>query len=139
MAGYAQDAVDHAKAACGVTLDYTPESVEHVEAVLRKLYEAMPRGFFAKLLRSGPSATDISTMSKMYGGYIGECIRRRWGGEWSIDHPVAGPGSLPITCQGHDSFPVGWCFKRLRNGPEDNVWHKLQILYLQPRDSAAEQ
>jgi hypothetical protein len=139
MAAYAQDAADHAKAACGVSVDYTPESVEQVEVVLHRLYEAIPRGFFARLFRRGPSAADISTISKMYGGYIGECIRRRWGGEWSADHPVGGLGSFPISSRGHDSFPLGWCFKRLRNGPEDNVWHKLQILYLQPHDRAAEQ
>ena len=26
------------------------------------------------------------------------------------------------------SFPVGWCGKRILNGDEDNVWHKYQVL-----------
>ena len=130
MAAYAADAVDHAKAACAITLDYTPESVEQVEAVLGKLYSAVPRGFIGRLLGKGPSREDTATVARMYGSYIGECIRRTWGGEWAQDHPVGGPRSFPISSRGHQSFPWGWCFKRLTNGPEDNVWHKFQILYL---------
>jgi hypothetical protein len=122
-----------------MNLDYTPESVEQVEAVLEKLYGAVPRGVLARLFGRGPSAADISTMSKMYGAYIGECIRRKWGGQWEVDHPVAGPRSFPISSRGHQSFPLGWCYKRLQNGPEDNVWHKLQILYLKEGGEAAEQ
>jgi hypothetical protein len=33
MAAYAQDAVDHAKTAAGVTLDYSPDSIKQVEGV----------------------------------------------------------------------------------------------------------
>jgi hypothetical protein len=139
MAAYAQDATEHAKATCGIALDYTPASVEHVEEVLGRLYEAIPRGLVARLFKKAPSADEIATVSKMYGGYIGECIRRTWGGEWEVDHPVAGPRSFPISSGGHQSFPLGWCFKRLRNGPEDNVWHKMQILYLKRDGEAAEQ
>jgi hypothetical protein len=71
MAAYAQDAVDHARAAFGVNLD-----------------------------------------------------------------PVGGPRSFPIYSKGQ-SFPAAWCFRRLTNGPEDNVWHKLQILYMREGPEAA--
>jgi hypothetical protein len=130
MTAYAEDAVDHARSTCGFTLDYTPESVERVEGILQKLYDDIPRNMLSRLLRRGPSPADIVVMAKMYGGYIGECVRRKWGGQWERDHSVGGPGSYPISSLGHDAFPVGWCFKRLQNGAEDNVWHKFQVLYL---------
>ena len=62
---------------------------------------------------------------------LGEVIRRTWGGHWELDHPVAGPGSCPIHSRGHQSFPTGWCFRRLKNGPEENVWDKLQVIYME--------
>jgi hypothetical protein len=137
MAAYAADAVDHARETCGVPLDYDPGSVAQVEAILGKLYEGIPRGLFARLFGKGPSPDVIAAICKMYGAYIGECIRRKWGGEWETDHPVAGPQSFPIDSQGHQSFPLGWCYKRLRAGPEDNVWHKLQVLYMNEGEGAA--
>jgi hypothetical protein len=137
MSAYAQDAVEHARAAFGVDLDFTPASVEHVETVLGKLYDATPRGVWARLIRRGPTEADKAQMAKMYGGYIGEVIRRTWGGHWELDHPVAGPRSFPIHWKGHQSFPLGWCFKRLKNGPEDNVWHKLQVLCMREGPDAA--
>lgn len=82
MAAYAEDAVDHAKSAGGVTLDYSPASVEAVEAVLTKLHEALPKGFLARLFGRGPSPAEVATVSKMYGGYVGEVLRRARGGEW---------------------------------------------------------
>ena len=136
MAAYAQDAVDHARAAFGVTLDFTPASVEQVETVLGKLYDAIPRGILGRLIRRGPTEADTALMARIYGGYIGEVIRRTWGGHWEVDHPVGGPRSFPIYSKGQ-SFPAAWCFKRLTNGPEDNVWHKLQILYMRDGSEAA--
>ena len=39
------------------------------------------------------------------------------------------------------SYPVAWCYKRIANGEEDNVWHKFQLLFvatnrLKPQDFA---
>jgi len=44
--------------------------------------------------------------------------------------PAAGPDSYPIDYEGHQSFPVGWCGRRILNGDEDNVLHKFRILVL---------
>jgi hypothetical protein len=111
MAAYAQDAVDHAKASAGVTLDYSPDSVRHVEDVLEKAYE------------------DVATLCKMYGGYIGEVVRRAGGGEWVIDTQIA-PGQEVLSLRKGDAavFPPAKVHKRLTNGAEDNVWFYFQVL-----------
>jgi len=75
MVAYAQDAVDHAKSSSSINLDYSPESIRQVEAVLDSLYAAIPRGL-SRLFRHGPSQEDMFTMAKMSGGYIGEVVRR---------------------------------------------------------------
>ncbi len=129
MAAYAQDAIDHASRTCAITLDYSPESVKQVEGVLEKLYAEIPRGFFARLLRKGPSQDDIATICKMYGGYVGEVIRRTGGGEWALDTEVS-PGETVISLRKGEGciFPPAKIHKRLLNGPEDNVWIYFQVL-----------
>jgi len=129
MTAYAQDAVHHAKASSDASLDYSPESIPHVEEVLEKLYAAMPRGLFARVFGRGPSANDVATMCKMYGGYIGEVVRRAGGGEWIFDTEIA-PGERTICLRKGESrvFPPAKVHKRLTNGSEDNVWFYFQVL-----------
>jgi len=74
------------------------------------------------------SNQDLNAHALHFGAYIGEVIRRKFGGSWATDHPVAGPKSFPIHFLGGDSFPIGWCGKRILNGDEDNVWFKYQVV-----------
>jgi hypothetical protein len=128
MAAYAEDAVDHAKRN-GVVLDYTMASVKDVETLLGVLYAAAPRGVLARLLKRGPSTEDVATAAKMYGGYVGEVIRRTRGGEWVLDTEIS-PGQTVISLRDGEwrTFPPAKVHKRLVNGPEDNVWHYFQVL-----------
>jgi hypothetical protein len=104
----------------GKTLDYSPESVKVVEAILAELHDKWAKGAL--------SDKDVNTMAIRYGAYIGEVLRRKDGGSWATDHPAGGPKSYPIHWKDHDSFPVRWCGKRILNGAEDNVWFKFQVL-----------
>lgn len=118
----AEEAVRWA-AAKGVTLDYSPESVERVEPLLAELHERHAKGDLPR--------DDVVKYAVRYGAYIGEVIRRRHNGRWAVDHDVAGPGSFPIRWgDGQESFPVGWCGKRIINGEEDNVWFKFRMIVL---------
>lgn len=139
MAAHAAVAVEYARQERGLVLDYTPESVEQVEAILAWHYSIIPRSFIHRLFRRRIRERGIRLMAAGYGSYIGETIRRTWGGSWQVDHPVNGPGSFPLTCRGQDAFPILWCDKRLRNGPEDNVWHKFKLIYLVDPWGAAEE
>lgn len=123
MAAYAEDAVEHANRMFGITLDYSPKGVGNVETILGKLYDTIPRTFLARLFgRRPPTDEDIWSVCKMYGGYIGEVVRRHHGGEWVIDTDVS-PGDEVIALQkgGSRMFPPSKVGKRLTNGPEDNV------------------
>jgi hypothetical protein len=103
----------------GKTLDYSPKSVKIVESILGELHEAHVKGSL--------SDDQVKVMALRYGAYIGEVLRRTYGGTWATDHSVAGPRSYPIRWKKHESFPVGWCGKRILNGDEDNVWFKFQV------------
>lgn len=125
MAQLADKAVRRAAAEYATDLDYSPESVERVEAVLGRLHARHAAGDL--------SADDARREGAMWGAYVGEVIRRHKGGYWEADHPVAGPASFPICYDGRQSFPVTWCLKRVVNGDEDNVWHKFRYLALGER------
>lgn len=119
MPALASEAVQFA-AARNVSLDYTTSSVESVESLLSQLHA----------LRSSGNLTDddLNLRAHQFGAYIGEVLRRRYGGEWKTDHEVAGPKSFPFHWKDGQSFPVGWCGKRMLNGTEDNVWFKFQVV-----------
>lgn len=104
----------------GKVLDYSPESVKAVESLLGELHDLR--------VKQQLSDRDVNDHALHFGAYIGEIIRRKFGGSWATDHPVAGPKSFPIHFLGGDSFPVGWCGKRILNGDEDNVWFKYQMV-----------
>lgn len=116
----AAEAVQLARDSYQITLDYTPESIEKAEGVLAKLHEEY---------RSGKLSSGVNGLATAFGAYVGEAIRRSEpSAKWERDHPTIGPKSYPLHWRGGESFPCGWCCKRITNGPEDNVWHKYQIL-----------
>ena len=117
----AQDAIKWA-AQKNVTLDFTAESVEGVEGLLAELHEKRAAGQLPD--------EQVTRAAVRYGAYVGEVIRRRHNGSWAIDHEVAGPGSFPVRWGEHQTFPIGWCRKRIHNGDEDNVWFKFRVLVL---------
>ena len=122
-AAFALDAIDHAKAVASVELDFTAESIGQVEDILTKLHDALPKGFFSKLFKSGPSESDILTMSKMYGSYLGEVLRRVRGGEWKLID-----GQVTLTNGDERIWPIAKVYKRITNGGEDNVAVYFKVL-----------
>ncbi len=128
MEAYAQDAVDHASSR-GVSLDFSPESVRAVEGILARMYGERPRGWLkTRVLKLGPSPEQVWTFAKMYGGYVGEVLRRKGGGEWQIAaQPSPFAGSI-VLCKDDVSLPPpAKVYKRLTDGPEDDVWVYFQV------------
>ena len=117
-------AVEDAKSKRHLALDYSPESIETVEAALGQVHDEVAAGRMSK--------QDGQALAIRYGAYVGEAIRLRWGGQWARDHQVAGPGSFPLRVGKHEVFPIAWCTKRVKNGPEDNVWHKYLLTIAKP-------
>jgi hypothetical protein len=128
MADCAETAVENAKEN-GITLDYSSESIKHVEKVLETFCAELPRTADGSYSRT--SAEDIVTIARAYGGYIGEVLRRAAGGEWVIDKDpdVTDPNSaITLRKDNKRVFPVDKVMKRLFNGPEDNVAFYYQMV-----------
>jgi len=108
----------------GIKLDYSLDSIKTIEEELDRISK--------EVNKTNPQKGTFGTATG-YGAYIGEVFRRRDGGTWSVDHAVAGPGSYPLTTKSNGTiFPVGWCWKRLTLGDEDNVYHKALVFSEKP-------
>jgi hypothetical protein len=120
-----------------ITLDYSEESLQGLERILAQLSDEH-RAFVQKptLANSGlgwgtqkqrgaqPEVEEqMVMMCKLWGGYLGEVVRRRWGGEWAMDtYPGAEFATLTLNVRGAKLFPSMKVYRRLTEGAGDDVW-----------------
>ena len=55
-------------------------------------------------------------------------MRKNFGGDWSIKNLLNQGNIVLLTIGDTELSPVAKVYKRLTNGPEDNVWHYYQWL-----------
>jgi hypothetical protein len=118
---YALDAVDFARDAFALRLDWTDGSVQHIETILARMHDEMAN--------ARPTEEQILQFAKMFGSYVGEVFRRNHGGQWGM--VTLGTDTFPgmqANKGGGCFWPWGRVQKRLANGAEDNVWHYYQHL-----------
>jgi hypothetical protein len=106
-----------------ISLDYSLESIRKVEFVLGKVNE-----YYKKL----PSKEGMVGVALGFGAYIVKVIERHFGPvKWRRDDPISGlKETFPLAWQGDQIYPVGWCLKRILNGPEDDVWCKFRAIVM---------
>lgn len=113
---YALDAVDYARDGFRTRLDWSDDSIRQVEAVLTRLHNDMPA--------AKPSEEQIMGMAKMFGSYIGEVFRKNHGATWGwVSLQSERFPGLRVATRDVLFWPWGRVYKRIMNGPEDNVWH----------------
>lgn len=110
MAGaYAEQAVK-AALALNAQLDYSENSLLELEGLLARLSPAA-------------KPEEMSESCKMWGSYLGEVLRRRFGGEWSIEtYPGKDFATMTLHVGGARIFPTMKIHRRLTRGLDDNVW-----------------
>jgi hypothetical protein len=122
MQAYAEQAVSAARE-MNITLDYGEDSVHHLERILSQLYEDRPV-FLGKAApgEEDPAQQQIDSMSRIWGGYFGEVIRRCWGGEWTLEtYPGTVAPVVTLEVDGAKIFPAMKVYRRLTNGTNDDV------------------
>lgn len=122
MRSYSDDAINLSKQ-LGKNLDFSEESIRIVDEILEMYHSSIPRGFITKLIKKTPSEEKISQVAKIWGGYIGEVIRKNVGGIWSIEE-----NTIILTIRDTQIFPPAKAYMRIKNGSEENVWHYYQVL-----------
>ena len=112
-AAYAQKAVEQARE-LHAQLDFSENSLMEVETILDRL---------AREGASRALSEDLSETCKVWGSYIGEVVRRRFGGEWSIEtYPGQQFATLTLSVNGSKLFPSMKVHRRLTEGQADNLW-----------------
>src|SRR5687767_5688947 len=86
MSYFANETTKWVKKDRGIDLDYSIESTKIIEEELGRIS--------AEVDKANPQAGTFG-LATGYGAYVGEALRRKYGGSWSADHPVAGVGSYP--------------------------------------------
>jgi hypothetical protein len=116
MEANARSAVELAKSRFQVTLDYTPDSLQELERLFDRVEYAMP---------DPESKETLGLLTRLWGSYLGEVIRRQHGGEWIIWTDKHGK---TLALQVHEAtvFPHNKVKKRLERGPDHNIWNYYQ-------------
>ena len=116
----ASEAVSDADKNNHVHLDYSIASIKDVESILSQLHDQYSKD---------PKSISAAGLANAYGAYIGEAIRRNEPNvSWLSGDEVAGDKSYPLIWSAGHSYPMAWCYHRIVNGGEDNVWVKYSVL-----------
>jgi len=118
---YAEDAIDVARDHFWLTLDWSDESVQHVETILAGLHSVIHE--------AKPSEDRVGDFAKAFGSYVGEVFRKNHGAVWGYVTlgDETSPG-LRADRTGGEFWPWGKAYNRLKNGPEDNIWFYYCVL-----------
>ena len=112
LVGQVQTAVKSAKLDWKESLDCSEDSLDAIERIMSKLHARSKQAS-----GEGLSAEQLAQASKMWGAYVGEVIRRRYGGQWS----TAPDGVLQLALSGHTTQPIVKVQSRIVIGPTDNI------------------
>jgi hypothetical protein len=113
LVAQSQSAVHAARLKWNESLDFTGDSLEAVERILGKIHNAGRYGSGG----AAPSEEELVAASKMWGTYIGEVIRRHYGGQWSQSED----GGLALLIGEATAYPVAKARKRIVDGASDNI------------------
>ena len=94
------------------SLDFSSESLEQVERIMSALHKQVKEGPPERKLTDD----QITELSKLWGIYVGEVIRRYYGGQWSL-----ADGVPDLVLGGRNAAPLAKVRKRIVDGPMDNL------------------
>jgi hypothetical protein len=128
MQGYAEQAIALARE-FKIELDYSEASMEKVEGLLGQLQGELSQWSLGKSSPQHVADKPLDEMARIWGGYLGEVVRRRFGGEWTIESYPGGEFLIiALNVGGSRLFPAMKVHKRLTEGATDNLWTFYQMM-----------
>lgn len=113
MQSYAGRAVQTAHESFGFELDYSEQSIESLETILAGVSGSL------NLLENDK----IEEQVKLWGGYLGEVVRRQWNGTWDlIQYPGSAAAVPTLLISGSQLYPLLKVYRRLTMGEGENIW-----------------
>jgi len=107
--GLAQNAVLIAKLDWSEDLEVGKDSLDGVERILAAMHTLKGQ--------NKVSSEQIESVCSMMGVFVGELIRRQYGGQWR----VAESGELELPYPGTTIRPIDRARRRITSGPSDNI------------------
>jgi len=108
MEAFAAAAVDIARDEYRQRLNYASESMVAFEAVLAELAEK--------------SELDYDYEVRLWGGYLGEVLRRRYAGSWEMTQYPGGVAAVPaVEVRGSRLFPLMKVYRRITMGESESI------------------
>ncbi len=108
-----------------LNLDFTDNSIKDVEKILAEIHNEY-------IMTKNDEG--LNGVAIQFGFYIMETIERNHGKAWfERNHKDFGENSFPFYWNEMTLFPIGWCQKRIFEGPDDNVWAKYEIAVIENR------
>lgn len=145
MENCAADAVRTAQENFGFALDFSEESIQSLETILACLAGTLKTDGTERI---GEGEDAVEHAVKMWGGYLGEVVRRNCGGEWELaEYPRQAHADQPTTVPtvvvaGSQLYPLIKVYRRLTMGEPENVWKfyeriRTKISSVHPMDGLA--
>jgi hypothetical protein len=123
MGAYAGEAVRTAWSDHRLRLDFSDDSVQILEQIL-----------------AGQAAEDLDFQTRLWGGYFGEVIRRRFAGEWELTQPPGGGVAVvpTVVAGGGRLYPLIKVYRRLTMGESESLpaFYRMICERLQPASPA---
>jgi hypothetical protein len=118
MEANARSAVQLTKTQFHTDLGYGIESIEQLEQLFDRVQYTMP---------NPDSKETTGLLTKLWGSYLGEVIRRQHGGKWLLWNDEHGKA---IALQVGEAliFPFNKVKKRLERGSGQSIWEYYQYL-----------
>ena len=143
MQGHADDAVNYARVRFARPLDFTVASLDEVDRMLAVMYFDVPRTWWqrvvARVRGHRRSDEELWTQAKMWGGYVGEVLRRQWGGSWHSSLQPDGSVRISLEVGGTRCSPSDEIRRRLADGTPGNapglLMHFTRELGLSPMNA----
>lgn len=125
MQACAAEAAQTGQEQFGFVLDYSEASVEALETILANIAPGLLAGKSAEAGDTG-AADDKEAMEqavKLWGSYLGEVVRRSFGGEWELVQYPGWAAAVPtLVIAGSQLYPLMKVYRRLTIGDGENVW-----------------
>ncbi len=125
---YADQAVALARGTFQVDLDFSPESVSKVEDILDGMYRHYNKKMLGIRVGKRLSEEELVSHSQVWGCYIGEIFRREFDGEWYWETGFGPEPQAGLRVGENRIFPPSKVYKRLTNGPEDNLCFYYSVM-----------
>jgi hypothetical protein len=117
MENCADRAVKIAHDRFGFELDYSEESLKSLETVLASVSTNL------NLLEND----QVEEQVKLWGGYLGEVVRRCWNGGWDLIQYPGGVAAVPtLLISGSQLYPLMKIYRKLTMGDRESIWDFYQ-------------